>query len=208
MARPRSAGYDAQRDLILSHAVQAFSRIGYPSASMTQLAQSLGTSKAALYHYFDSKEALLFEALDRHTAKLLALVRAARASGSTGVERWSAIIRTLMPEYRESREFHAALINDVKFLPPEQRRRIVAQQREVVEQIALTLSEAFPDRVDAHNRKAVTMALLGMLNFTFAWLRPDGELSYEDFGELALALSLRGLDGLPATGSLRARTPA
>ena len=52
MARPRSAGYDSQRDLILHNAVEAFSRIGYPSASMAQLAQSCGTSKAGLYHYF------------------------------------------------------------------------------------------------------------------------------------------------------------
>ena len=39
------------------------------------------------------------------------------------------------------------------------------------------------------------MALLGMINFTFAWLRPDGPMSYEEFGELALELSLRGLSG-------------
>ena len=42
-------------------------------------------------------------------------------------------------------------------------------------------------------RPPVTMALLGMLNFTFAWLRPDGPMSYEAFGELALELSLNGL---------------
>lgn len=195
MARPRSAGYDTQRDLILQHAVAAFSRIGYPSASMAQLAQSCGTSKAGLYHYFESKEALLFEALDRHTAKLLVIVTAARQSQSEPGARWAAVVRALMPEYQRARAFHAALLNDVKFLPDAQREQIVAQQRAVVDAVALTLSEAFPARVNADNRKPVTMALLGMLNFTFAWLQPDGAMSYEAFGELALQLSLHGLAG-------------
>ncbi len=198
MARPRSAGYDTQRDLILQHAVEAFSRIGYPSASMAQLAQSCGTSKAGLYHYFESKEALLFEALDRHTAKLLDIVSAARRDAAPGSASWAAIVRALMPEYRRSRAFHAALINDVKFLPAAQHDQIVAQQRAVVDAVATTLAEAFPDRVTAGNRTPVTMALLGMLNFTFAWLQPDGAMSYEEFGELALDLSLRGLGACAA----------
>jgi len=195
VARPRSATYDDQRDRILHAAVEAFSRIGYPSASMAQLAQSCGTSKAGLYHYFESKEALLFEALDRHTARLLSLIEDARARSAQGPERWAALVRGLMPEYQRSRAFHAALINDVKFLPAAQHQHIVVQQRAVVDAVARTLEEAFPARVNAGNRKPVAMALLGMINFTFAWLRPDGPMSYEQFGELALQLSLHGLAG-------------
>ncbi len=195
MARSRAADYDTQRDRILANAVEAFSRIGYPSASMAQLARSCGTSKATLYHYFESKEALLFEALDRHTAGLLVLVEQAAGAAPAGAERWAAVVRALMPEYRRSRACHAALINDVRFLPPDLRERIAARQRAVVEAVAQTLCEAFPGRIDPDNRTPITMALLGMLNFTFAWLRPDGRMSHEAFGELALALSLHGLAG-------------
>ncbi len=65
MARPKAADYDAQRDHILALATAAFAELGYPSASMAQLAQACGTSKARLYHYFPSKESLLFESLER-----------------------------------------------------------------------------------------------------------------------------------------------
>lgn len=197
MARPRSAGYDTQREAILGAAVHAFSEIGYPSASMSQLARSCGVSKATLYHYFDSKEALLFEALRRHTAELLALVRDAADRAPPGPARWASVVRALMPAYRRARVFHAALINDVKFLPAEERGIIVAQQRAVVDAIAAVLNEAFPDRIPPARLKPVTMALLGMLNFSFAWLRPDGPMSHEEFGELALSLSLHGLAGAP-----------
>jgi AcrR family transcriptional regulator len=198
MARPRSASYDVQREAILNAAVRAFSEIGYPSASMAQLARSCGVSKATLYHYFESKEALLFEALRRHTAELLTLVRAATEAAPPGPARWAAVVRALMPAYRRARVFHAALINDVKFLPAEERAIIVTQQRAVVDAIAAVLNEAFPDRIPPERLKPVTMALLGMLNFSFAWLRPDGPMSHEEFGELALSLSLHGLAGAPA----------
>lgn len=195
MARARSPGHDAQRERILALAVEAFSRIGYPSATMSGLAQACGVSKATLYHYFEGKEALLHEALDRHTNELLTLVESARASAGEGQARWAAVVRALMPVYGRSRAVHAALINDVKFLPPQQRERIVAQQRAIVAAIARTLDEAFPGRIPTGRLKATTMALLGMLNFSFAWLQPGGPMSHEDFGELVLAISTHGLAG-------------
>jgi hypothetical protein len=49
------------------------------------------------------------------------------------------------------------------------------------------------------------MALLGMINFTFAWLRPDGPMSYEQYADLVIGLWEHGLDdGLP---SLREALP-
>ena len=52
MARTRAADYDEHRERILALAVESFARIGYPSASMSQLAAACGTSKAGLYLYF------------------------------------------------------------------------------------------------------------------------------------------------------------
>ena len=195
MARPKAPDYDQQRSRILALAVEAFERIGYPSASMASLAQDCGASKAALYHYFPSKDALLYEALDGYTHRLLALVEAEQARALAPREELSAVVRALMREYRTSHAYHAALLNDVKFLAQDERRTIRAQERAVVDAIAATLARAFPERVTPGNRVVVTMALLGMINFTFAWLRPDGPVSYAEFAELVLELWSRGLEG-------------
>jgi hypothetical protein len=45
------------------------------------------------------------------------------------------------------------------------------------------------------------MALLGMINFTFAWLRPDGPMSHEQYAQLEIDLWERGL-GAEQAGSL------
>ena len=195
MPRVRAPGHEQQREAILRAAVDAFAGTGFPSATMAGLARACGVSKATLYHYFEGKEALLFEALQRHTAELLARVDEARAHDAQGPARWAAVVRALMPAYRRSRAVHAVLINDVRFLPEPQHAAIVASQRAIVASIAATIDEAFPGRVPPERLKATTMALLGMLNFSFAWLRPDGPISHEAFGELVLEISIRGLAG-------------
>ena len=204
MARPRAADYTIQRDRILALAVEAFARTGYPGASMAMLAQACGTSKAALYHYFPGKQALLFEALDRYTRRLRDLIESVRSQGLAPRETLAAAVRALMAEYRHSHAYHAALLNDMRFLAPAQQVQIRAQESEVVEAIAVMLDRAAPGRIAVGERSVVTMALLGMINFTFAWLRPDGPVSHARFADLAAGLWLDGLSGQPVhTGDPR-----
>lgn len=193
MARPKASDYEAQRDRILALATTAFAEIGYPSASMAQLAQACGTSKARLYHYFPSKASLLAESLDRYVRRLLEVVEGVRAGGLAPRDELAAVVRALLVEYRDSRERHVALLNDVKFLPPEQREPILARQRAIVAAVAGTIERVAPGRFAPGERIPATMALLGMLNFTFAWLRPDGPMSYERYAELVIDLWERGL---------------
>lgn len=193
MARPKSSDYEQQRNEILRLATAAFAELGYPSASMAQLAHACGTSKARLYHYFPSKEAMLYESLDRYTQRLGQRVAAVKSERLAPRDELVAMLRALLAEYRESRPWHVALLNDVKFLPPEQRDRIKAQERAVVDALSQTLERVAPSRFMAAEKKPATMALLGMINFTFAWLRPDGPMSYERYADLVSELWLKGV---------------
>ncbi len=195
MSRPKAIDYEQQRARILRLAVDAFARIGYPSASMSGLAQACGTSKAGLYHYFPSKDALLFEALNGYTQRLQEIVNASADLQLAPREALLRTVRALMREYSSSRAYHVALLNDVKFLADPQRTQIQAQERAVVDVIADRLARAYPNAITNDNRIVVTMALLGMINFTIAWLRPDGPVSHEQFADLAVDLWSKGLDG-------------
>ncbi|MBN9427018.1 MAG: TetR family transcriptional regulator [Burkholderiales bacterium] len=201
MSRPKAIDYEQQRDRILELAVRAFAEIGYPSASMAELAQTCGTSKARLYHYYPSKEAILFDSLERYTARLNAIVDQVRARRLPARQELSALVRELMAEYRHSHDYHVALLHDVKFLAPQLRERIKDRERAVVSALADTLERAFPQRMTPALRTPLTMALLGTINFTFAWLRPDGPMSYEQFAEMVIDIWQRGLEGEPLPGA-------
>ncbi|MDB5947311.1 MAG: transcriptional regulator, TetR family-like protein [Ramlibacter sp.] len=197
MARPKSSEHEIRRDEILDIAAQCFADRSYPAASMNDIATAGGTSKARLYHYYDSKEAILFDLLDRYTQRLLAIIGEAEATAQrrdlderAGLHE---LIRSFLQEYETSATRHVALLHDTKFLGEQQRDLILNRQRDVVSAVTRFLKRAYPQRLSATNQTAVTMMLFGMINWTFTWLRPGGPLSYAGFADEVIAVLERGL---------------
>jgi AcrR family transcriptional regulator len=199
MARPKSATHDLKRDEILDVAAQCFARQSFPAASMNDIAAACGTSKARLYHYYESKEAILFDLLDRYTQRLLALIgeSEARAQRKNLSERaaLSELVRAFLDEYEDSATRHVALVSDTKFLGDVQRDLILNRQRDVVAAFTRFLKRAYPDRVNPTNQTALTMMLFGMINWTFTWLRPGGPMSYQAFADEVVKVLEHGLAG-------------
>ncbi|MDI9233901.1 TetR/AcrR family transcriptional regulator [Limnohabitans lacus] len=208
MARPKSASHDIKRDAILDIAAQCFAQSSYPAASMNEIAAACGTSKARLYHYYESKEAILFDLLDRHTQRLLGLIAQTEATAQRkNLDDRAALhelVRAFLQEYETSATRHAALLNDTQFLsnapdaalgaaPVSARELILNRQRDIVAAMTRFLKRAYPQRLTPANQTAVTMMLLGMINWTFTWLRPGGSMSYAQFAEEVVAMLEKGL---------------
>jgi len=191
MARPKSASHDLKREEILEVAANCFAASSYPAASMNDLATALGTSKARLYHYYDSKQAILFDLLDRYTQLLLELVTEvhalAKADNCTPKQAVHKLVTRFLQTYESSATRHIALLHSMQFLSEAQRALVVQRQRQVVSALGDMLSQAYPERVSAHNKIPLTMMLFGMINWTFTWLRPQGPLSYDAFAQEVIA---------------------
>jgi AcrR family transcriptional regulator len=204
MARPQSADHHLKRDSILDAAAQCFAEHSYSAASMATVAVSLGASKARIYHYYHSKEALLFDLLDRYTQRLLAVIgeTEAQAQRKKLDERAAlhALVRNFLQEYESSATRHVALLNDTKFLSAEldaertvsQRDLILQRQRDIVSAFTRFLRRAYPQRLTDANQTALTMMLFGMINWTFTWLRPGGTMSYAHFADEVIATLEQG----------------
>ena len=209
MARPKSASHELKRDEILDIAAQCFADRSYPAASMNDIAAASGTSKARLYHYYGSKEAILFDLLNRYTQRLLLLIAQVEATAQRrNLDDRAALqelIRSFLEEYETSATRHVALLHDTKFLsgepdpalgfdpPLSQRELILNRQRDVVSAVTRALRRAYPQRLNPQNQTAVTMMLFGMINWTFTWLRPGGPMSYAAFADEVIAMLEHGL---------------
>jgi AcrR family transcriptional regulator len=197
MARPKSSQHEFKRDEILDIAAQCFADRSYPAASMNDIATAGGTSKARLYHYYESKEAILFDLLDRYTQRLLAVIGQVEATAQRrSLDDRAALhelVRSFLDEYEHSATRHVALLHDTKFLGDAQRDLIMNRQRDVVSAVTRFVRRAYPARVEEANQTAVTMMLFGMINWTFTWLRPGGALSYSAFAEDVIAMLEHGL---------------
>ncbi|KVU03970.1 TetR/AcrR family transcriptional regulator [Burkholderia ubonensis] len=197
MARTRAPDHESQREQILDLAAQKFAQTSYPSTSMSDLATASGTSKARLYHYYESKEAILFDLLDRYTKRLMLIIAEVEGTsqrrGLTEREAFAELVRAFLGEYETSHSRHVALLNDVKYLEDAQREIVLDRQRDIVAAFARQLARAYPERISKENQTSVTMMVFGMINWTFTWLKPGGRLGYRDFAEQVIDMIERGM---------------
>jgi AcrR family transcriptional regulator len=197
MARTRAPDHESQREQILELAAEKFAQTSYPSTSMADLAAASGTSKARLYHYYESKEAILFDLLDRYTKRLMLIIAevegASQRRGLSERESFAELVRAFLDEYETSHSRHVALLNDVKYLVETQREIVLNRQRDIVAAFARQLARAYPERAAKDNQTALTMMVFGMINWTFTWLKPGGRLGYREFAELVVNVLDHGL---------------
>jgi AcrR family transcriptional regulator len=196
MARTRAPTYDAQRQLILETAARAFAELGFPSASMNDVARRSGMSKGLLYHYYASKEQLLFAVAEQYTRRLVTLVDEVERRVAEPARRLPELIRAFLDEYQTSQARHMVLLHDLRFLADAEQRTVVGNQRRVIDAFvgAVRAAHRLPD--DFPLAKPVTMMLFGMMNWTFAWLKPGKGISYAQYADLVTEVFTAGVAAL------------
>ena len=196
MPRGRAPGYDTQREQILARAAELFARQGYTATSMNQVALACGVSKPSLYHYVRDKYQLLVEIAEEHVGRLKALAAEAHARPSKPEPRVRAMITSFLEVYAESQAAHRVLTEDVKFLEPADRKRVLDAQREVVALFAEAIADARPALRIAELHRPVTMLLFGMMNWMFTWLQPGGKLTHAALAPVVADLFFGGLNAV------------
>ncbi len=193
MARKRAPGFEAQREDILAAAARLFAEQGFSATSMNQVAEACGVAKPTLYHYFDDKQELLAQICDAHVHALLALVDEVKARQLPPEAQLRALIEGFTRAYAHAQNEHRVLTSEIKFLADAERERLLDVERRVVGEFAATLRSLRPELHEARLHKPLTMLLFGMINWTFTWLRPDGDLSHETLAALVSDLFFGGL---------------
>jgi TetR/AcrR family transcriptional regulator len=198
MPRGRAANYDDQREAILRHAAALFARRGYPATSMNQVAEACGLSKATLYHYYRDKDAILVAIAEGHVGRLRALVDEVLAAGLPPEARLRTLIRRIVEEYADAQHAHRVLTEDVRFLAPDDQRRVLDTERHVVAGFAQAVAELRPGLARAQLDKPLTMLLFGMVNWLFTWMRTDGPLDYDRMAVIVADLFVGGMAAVQA----------
>jgi TetR/AcrR family transcriptional regulator len=209
MARGRSPGYDDQREAILARAAELFAQQGYASTSMNQVAQACGLSKPTLYHYFRDKYQLLLEIADGHVSRLEATMTAtldAHRGDAPGVL-LRAMIHRIVREYAGAQNAHRVLTEDVRYLEPEDRRRVLDKERRVVAAFSEAVGRVRPDARTADLTKPLTMLLFGMVNWMFTWHRAEGPLSHEALAPIVADLFAAGIGAVTVPPGLPGSAP-
>ena len=195
MARTRANDYDKKRLGILSRSAALFAAHGYTGTSITMIAEACGVSKALMYHYYRSKDAVLFDLLSDHLQQLVAVVEAAAQSSGDGKERLLAITAALLEAYRGADAEHQVQIASLKLLPPAQQETLKDMERRLVALVSDALVAAIPSIENRrHLVKPLTMSLFGMLNWHYLWFREGKGITRDKYARMVTGLILAGAD--------------
>ncbi|MEM7223405.1 MAG: TetR/AcrR family transcriptional regulator [Pseudomonadota bacterium] len=163
---------DSRKRDVLDAAAALFAENGYQGTSMRDIAKGVGMLPGSLYCHFPSKSELLLAVYREGVARIETQVEAAVACQT---EPW-AKLEALAAAHLEmllARSAYAKVV--VRVVPSDDpaahdrlvalRERYEAQVRSIVAQLAL------PAELD---RDLLRLFLIGALNWTQVWYRPDG----------------------------------
>ena len=198
MARTIAKDHDLKRAQILKSAAKVFADAGYDRASMTQLARECGISKANIYHYYDSKDAVLFGLLETYLSDLRDRVCELDLSGLEAEARLRRIVAEILLAYQGADDEHQVQISAMSALPEEQQTLLRGYQRELVTFMSDAISAVAPEVFagDAAKLRAATMSVFGMLNWYYMWNSGAGSDAREAYADIVTTLTLNGVKGL------------
>ncbi|HTT82618.1 MAG TPA: TetR/AcrR family transcriptional regulator [Rhizomicrobium sp.] len=199
MARTQAADYEERRAAIVEQAAQLFAERGFLGASIADLAEACDSSKSLIYHYYASKEDILFDVMHSHVRALLDAANDVAGTPAAPVAKLRNLTIAFMRLYVGAAARHRVLLNELQQLSDEQRKTIIGIQRRLVEIVETILGEIQPELPMPLKRPAA-MLYFGMINWTHTWLDPEGPADPKHIAILAAEIFLGGIKtaGIPA----------
>jgi AcrR family transcriptional regulator len=198
LARTIAKDHDEKRAQILKSAAKVFAEAGFDRASMTQLARECGISKANIYHYYDSKDAVLFGVLDTYLSELRDRVCGVDVSVLSPDQRLRRIVSEILLAYQGADHEHQVQISAMGALPEDQQKLLRAYQRELVQVVSDALAAVAPTTLaqDSEKLRSATMSVFGMLNWYYMWNSGAGSDAREAYADVVANLTLGGVGRL------------
>lgn len=168
--------HNQRRELILRAAAEVFAEVGYHGASLEDIAERLDLTRASLYHYFPSKDALLSTCLEFGAELAIDRLRQVLEDHKdrSAAERLEILIITQLDTIlREDPELSSLFLARID-LPDAIKGRVkqLREQhdmcfRQVIKEGVSNGAFAVPDPIIARH------CLHGAINYVPVWLRGD-----------------------------------
>jgi TetR/AcrR family transcriptional regulator, cholesterol catabolism regulator len=182
------------RDDILEAAAQVFRQKGFHGASMANIAEAVNLQKASLYHHVSSKQEILFELLDRALELLLERISPIASLDLPADERLCRMIREYLQILAENTDLSAVLLFEHRSLEGRQHARHIPNRDKFENLWRDVLEDGVRARQFACEDVPLTArAILGILNWTITWYKPNGPLTVQQIADHYSNLLLNGL---------------
>jgi AcrR family transcriptional regulator len=187
------------KERLLRVATRLFARNGFEGTSVQDIVDAAGVTKGAMYHYYGSKDDLLYEVyhqlLTLQTSRLNDIVK----SSGTPQERLRAAAIDVVTSSLDNLDDMIVFFRSLHMLPEDRQTQIRAERRAYHEQFKSLVDEGMADGTFQTGVPAdiVVHYFLSAVNQLGSWYRPNGALTPTQVGEEYTKLLLGGLCARP-----------
>jgi AcrR family transcriptional regulator len=186
-------------DRLLMKAAALIAQKGYEATSMRDLSTAMNKSLAGLYHYFSSKEDLLFQLQYRTFESLLEEQERIAALPGTPEARFTRLLVGHLTFYAAHTNELKACTFELESLNGDLYRTIEQPRRRYYKLMTSVVGDVIegprPNRRESRESRHATLFIFGMLNWIFMWYDPARHGPVERIGEEMRDLVLNGLRG-------------
>jgi len=181
-------------------AAKVFYEKGYDGASMQDIAEAVGLTKAGLYHHVSSKDMLLFEIMNYGMDILDETVLAKGKEIPDPRERLRRTILGHIDLVVRARDMEITVIlHENRSLKGTLRKKINARKRAYIEYLEDLIARVqelsgLPPKLSPH---IAAFAVLGMINWLYQWYHLEGAVKQEEISSAYVDFFFRGLLGNP-----------
>jgi len=186
-------GFEANRARVIKVAADLFARNGYHGTGIAELGQAAGLGRGALYHYISSKEAVLYAISKEQVDRMNAYAEALLDKELEAEDLLRQMARGLLGNITEHRSEWAVFFRDYTALTGERRDHVIAARERYESYWRQALDNGVRAGVLRPTPRLLVKGILGMLNYTYLWLEPDGELTPDEVADMFLDALIDGI---------------
>lgn len=173
-----------KKDEIIYAAGKLMRQKGFDATTMMDIANEVGMLKGSLYHHFSSKEEIFFSVIHKGINKLYSSGKTIFESDLTPPEKLKKLVEVHVLHLMNKNDAIAVFAHErnKSVLEHEQSKEYI-KKRDSYENFLREILKTgvnkgyFPKEI---NIKLTSLSILGMMNWSIQWYRPDGSFTAEE----------------------------
>jgi AcrR family transcriptional regulator len=174
-------------------ASKLFNKKGYLETSITDIASAVGMSKGGIFHYFPTKNEILYFILSNYMDLVLEDLEEDLKKSEGSLSRIQFIICRHLELYTNNMDEAKTLLHEAHLLPPKYLKAINEKEKTYFQIVAAELSDFLGNNVPKDRLTAITFSLFGICNWIYSWYNPKGSLTYHELSEIIYNIFCKGV---------------
>jgi AcrR family transcriptional regulator len=170
---------------LLSHATKLFAKKGFDRTSVQEIVEAAGVTKGAMYHYFDSKDDLLYEIYARVLREQTDQLEKVAVTEAPLRERLTAAASDVVVSTIANLDDNTIFMQSMHQLSEEKRKAVRAERRKYHERFRSLIEEGQASGEFREDKPAdvVVDFFFGSVHHLGSWYRRTGTLSARQVGD-------------------------